>query len=89
MPLYYGHKTDFLSERMYKILSDGVTLRRIYVTDFIKLFYFPLYFEDKNKSRNKFALDLLDLDGDGNISPKDLVHLEDMIDHPFVQSFCL
>ena len=80
MPLYFGHKTDFLSERLYKLMSQGITLRRIYMIDFIKLFYFPLYYEDKNKSRNKFVLDLLDLDGDGNISPKDLVQLEDQID---------
>jgi|688.fasta_scaffold1658478_1 hypothetical protein len=41
----------------------------------------PLYGNDATtKTRNKFALDMLDLDYDGNVSPKDLVALDDMID---------
>lgn len=41
----------------------------------------PLYGNDATtKTRNKFALDLLDLDYDGNVSPKDLVALEDLVD---------
>ena len=63
------------------MLTGGQLLRRIYVNDFIKKFFIPLYGKDTTtKIKNKFALDLLDLDYDGNLSTKDLVALDDMID---------
>lgn len=78
---YYGHKTDFMDKRFYMVLTGGKTLRRIYINDFIKKFYFPLYGNETTiKLKNKFALDLLDLDLDGNLSTKDLVNLEEMIE---------
>ena len=63
------------------MLTGGQSLKRIYINEFIKKFYLPLYgIETTTKIRNKFALDLLDLDYDGNLSTKDLVALEEMID---------
>lgn len=63
------------------MLTQNQPLNRVYINDFIKRFYLPLYRNDATtKTRNKFALDLLDLDYDGNVSPKDLVALEDLVD---------
>jgi hypothetical protein len=63
------------------VLTLNQPLNRVYINDFIKRFYNPLFGNDATtKSRNKFALDLLDLDYDGNVSPKDLVALDDLVD---------
>lgn len=63
------------------MLTLNQPLNRVYIMDFIKRFYNPLFSTDATtKSRNKFALDLLDLDYDGNVSPKDLVALDDLVD---------
>jgi len=78
---YFGHKTDFLNERLHLTLTKNSPLKRIYINEFILNFYMPLFGpEADRKTRNKFAMDLLDIDSDGVLSPKDLCQLDDMID---------
>lgn len=56
-------------------------MSHVYINDFIQNFYCPLYGPDATtKTKNRFAIALYDLDFDGNISPKDLVMLEEKID---------
>lgn len=56
-------------------------MKRIYINEFIRKFFFPLFGKDTTtKIKNKFALELLDLDSDGNLSTKDLVALDDVIE---------
>jgi hypothetical protein len=45
LKLYFGHKTLFLDARLYFILAEGKTNRRIYMDVFINKFYKPLFEE--------------------------------------------
>lgn len=42
---YFGHKSMLLEARLYHILADGRSNRRIYMQTFIDKFYKPLYEE--------------------------------------------
>jgi hypothetical protein len=78
---YFGHETDFFNERLHLTLTKNSPLKRIYINEFILNFYMPLFGpEADRKTRNKFAMELLDIDSDGVLSPKDLCQLDDMID---------
>ena len=77
---YFGHRTDFLNERLYMMLSDGKPCRRIFIDDFIEKFYQPLWEADDPLARARFMFTMLDFDGDGYLLASDLVRALELID---------
>ncbi len=72
---YFGHKTTFLDERLYFILSGGKPNKRIYMDDVIELLYIPL-FDSPPIVKANFMFRMLDFDGDGYLHASDLVHAQ-------------
>lgn len=69
---YFGHKTLFLDERLYFMLSNGQKNVRIYFDQFISNFYTPLY-KSSPIARARFIFRMLDFDEDGYLHASDLV----------------
>ncbi len=72
LPKYMGHKCDFLVQRLFHFLSDGVKIARVYFRQFLDKFYFTLWSTD-SRVKQKFVFGLLDIDGDGLIKGPDLM----------------
>ena len=76
---YFGHKTLLLDERLYKILSQGRSNKRIYMEDFIEQFYDPLFVHPPIVKAN-FMFRMLDFDDDGYLHASDLVKAQQYVD---------
>jgi hypothetical protein len=71
---YFGHQCDFISERMFNMLSDGVPMRRIYFREFLEKFYWPLFTDQTNhRQKLQIVFNMLDLDKDGILTSNDLL----------------
>ena len=79
LKLYFGHKTTFLDERLYHVLSDGQFGKRIYFDIFVEKFYKPL-FEESPIIKAQFMFKMLDFDGDGYLHASDLVEAQSYCD---------
>ena len=69
---WFGHKTLLFDARLYHVLTDGQTNRRMYFDEFREKFYKPM-FEDVPLARANLMFKMLDFDGDGFLHASDLV----------------
>lgn len=76
---YFGHKTLLLEARLYHILAEGKSNRRIYMETFVEKFYKPL-FEEPPIIKAQFMFKMLDFDNDGYLHASDLVHAQTYCD---------
>ncbi len=71
MPKYWGHKIEFLSQQLFRVITGGVKLARVYFPDFVEKIYKTLICTDY-RERMKFVFNFLDIDQDGIIKAQDL-----------------
>jgi hypothetical protein len=64
LPKYWGHDCDFLALNLFRVISEGQELARIYMHQFVDRVYKVLTC-DNYRDRMKFCFSLLDFDGDG------------------------
>ena len=79
MRKYFGHKTPFLDQRLYYILSKGKKNTRIFMDDLIENLYLPL-FESPPIVKANIMFKMLDFDEDGYLHASDLVVAQQYID---------
>lgn len=71
MPKYWGHKIEFLSQQLFRVITGGVKLARVYFPDFVEKIYKTLICTDY-REKMKFVFKFLDIDQDGIIKAQDL-----------------
>ena len=79
MKVHFGHRCDFLANRLYYLLSGNVNLKRIYFRDFADKMH-AVFIEGALRDQMRMAFQFVDLDNDGVLNGIDLLTVQDQID---------
>ena len=84
---HFGHKCEFLANRLYFLLSGHVNLKRVGLKDFIEKTEALWTASTTAREANRFAFQLLDIDHDGVLNGPDLLAVQEQVDafSPFGQ----
>ena len=82
LPEYFGHKVDFLGERLHGYLTDNCPLKKVYFADYLQKIYNPLNdWIVPQRDKMQIIFDLLDWDQDGILKGKDLLTTWRLVPH--------